>query len=76
MKPRRLIVVYPAGDPVRIHDSQKRDHGPSMAHDQINLTGIPNANTQCPLMIYLQEMCELGDWHTMDKIMLPPYGND
>jgi hypothetical protein len=73
MKPRRVIAVYPLGDTVFVPSYPLT----YMAHtDQINLTGVPNANAAMPLMLHIQQQCELGCWHTIDKMEIPPYGND
>jgi hypothetical protein len=76
-KPRRLILwnismgsrVFPI-DHAGITFRGEGDH------DTINLTGIFNASATCPLSVCVQEQCELGDWHTINRVDLPLWGTD
>jgi hypothetical protein len=42
----------------------------------IDLTGIINANAQAPLELEVQQRCDLGHYHQLERIPLAPWGSD
>ncbi len=42
----------------------------------LNLTGIPNANSQVPMKIEVQQACDLGHWHYQTGQIAPLWGSD
>lgn len=55
----RLILVEP--------------NGRERTDAQLNLTGFPNANAQSPLMVSVQQECDMGHWHQVGAHDLPLY---
>jgi hypothetical protein len=53
-RPRRLVIMDAAGQELRRGGMLLR----------IDLTGIPNANSQIPLRVVLEELCDMEHWHT------------
>lgn len=62
--PRRIVL-----------EKDKAVLNPSV-HIGIDITGMPNANTMNPVVLLVQEQCNLGDWHTINHVELVPWGND
>jgi hypothetical protein len=68
MKLRRLVVRDVNGESLMNRDGRE--------HWQIDLTGIPNANSRATLTAVIQEQCNLGCWHDTQTLTLPPWGAD
>lgn len=66
LKPRRLIIRDVTAAQV-IADN----FGRPLQSYQIDLTGLANADSRCPLMAVVQEQCNLGCWHDRDEGRLP-----
>jgi hypothetical protein len=71
-KPRRLVVkdVLLSASPVRAFDDIY------MHHADIDLTGVPHADTRSPMYAVIQEQCNLGCWHDVNRTYLPCWGSD
>jgi hypothetical protein len=70
-KPRRLVIRDTNGE-LLAADAL----GHPLAHWQIDLTGIPNANSRATMTAVVQEHCNLGCWHDSAKLQLPCWGSD
>jgi hypothetical protein len=68
---RRLVVKDPAGQ-VPAADARGRP----LAHWEIDLTGMPNADAIAPLSAAVQEQCNLGCWHDVSGYPLQPWGTE
>ena len=42
----------------------------------INLTGIPNSDVRTAFSVAVQEHCDLGHWHVINHVTLPPWGDE
>lgn len=62
----RLVIYGPNGNRVAIRD---RIAG-------MDLTDIPNADAQAPLMVVVERECDLGHWHNIGHTPLPLYDVD
>lgn len=70
-KPRRLVIRDVNGA-LLAADAL----GHPLAHWQIDLTGIPNANAAAVMTAVVQQQCNLGCWHDAESIALPCWGSD
>jgi hypothetical protein len=41
----------------------------------IDVTDVDNANSTCPIIIAVEEQCDMLHWHTIDRIYTSPWGN-
>ena len=63
----RLVLIDPAGSKLLTED--RRLVG-------IDLTDIPNANSAAPIMLSVEQQCDLDHWHQVGREALPPYDNE
>jgi hypothetical protein len=52
--------------------------GPStenMTATSLDLTGMPNTDQRAPLMVLVQQLCDMDGWHTVGRVPLPPYSD-
>ena len=45
-------------------------------HWCIDASGVPNANTQYPLQVAVEEQCNMGCWHIRSRHELDPWGSE
>jgi hypothetical protein len=43
---------------------------------EIDVTAIPNANSQAPFYLVTQELCNLLHWHERSRVIVEPWGSD
>ena len=61
-RPRRLRILDASQCPIQV--------------EEIDLTGLVNANSQYPLIAQVDQQCDLGHWHKMSALDLIPWGAD
>lgn len=59
---RKIILADVSGEPV-----------PDL---EMNVTGIANANSQACFTIVVMQQCDLLHWHSVDALVVPPWGSD
>lgn len=57
---RRIVLLDPAGSEIK----------------RMDVSGIPNANSQATLVITIDTQCDLGHWHRNQIIEISPWGAD
>lgn len=64
MTARRLVVRDVSDHSIR----------PGPPHDQIDLSSVPHASVNIPMVAVVQQKCELGCWHDISVTELPCWG--
>lgn len=59
----RLVLLAPNGQRVQLRD---RIVG-------MDLSEIPNADSQIPLGVVIEQECDMGHWHSVGQTALPLY---
>lgn len=57
---RKMILTDPIGNPA----------------GTLDVSNIPNGNSQAPFTIRVMQQCDLEHWHIQDVIPVPPWGTD
>lgn len=65
MNQRRLVLYGPNGAEIT-HDALR-----SHEVGRMDLGGIPNADASAPLLVMVQERCNMGTWHGIATVNLP-----
>jgi hypothetical protein len=64
MRRTRLVLFLPNGDPLR-------DTGGHIIG--IDLSRVPNPSSTTPVLVVVEQQCDMEDWHRSGRTALPVY---